>query len=75
MLAHYRCYFLLGDGIRTAENIEAADAATALASAEELILRSSFLAVEVWQGRTFVGRVSIAPDLRVIVGGKDKTEP
>jgi len=74
-LAHYRCYFLVGDGIRVAENIEAADDATALSSAEKLILKSAFLMVEVWQQRNFIGRISIAPDLKVIVGGKDKTGP
>jgi hypothetical protein len=47
-LAHYRCYFLVGDGIRVAENIEAADDATALSSAEKLFLKSAFLMAEGW---------------------------
>ena len=71
-MALYRCYFLVGVGIRVAENIEAADDATALSSAEKLILKSEFLVVEVWQERKFIGHISIAPDLKVIVGGKDK---
>ena len=71
-MAHYRCYFLIGNGIRVAENIEAADDAAALLSAEKLILRSEFLLVEVWQEKSFIGRISIAPDLKVIVGGKGK---
>ena len=74
-MEHYRCYYLVGDGIRVAENIEAADDATALSSAEKLIRKSAFLMVEVWQKRSFIGRISIAPDLKVIVGGKDKTGP
>ena len=74
-LAHYRCYFMVGDGIRAAETIEAADDATALLSAEKLILKSEFLAVEVWQEKSFIGRISIAPDLKVIDGGKDKAKP
>jgi hypothetical protein len=70
-LAHYRCYFMVGDSIRAAENIEAADDAGALLKADELILKCEFLAVEVWKEKDFIGRISTAPDLKVIVGGKD----
>jgi hypothetical protein len=72
-LAHYRCYFIAGESIKAAENIEAVNDAGALLKAEELILKCEFLAVEVWKEKDFIGRISIAPDLRVIVGGKDKT--
>jgi hypothetical protein len=71
-LKHYRCYFLIGDGFRPRENIETADDATALLEAEKLILKSSFLVVEVWQQRNFIGRISIEPDLKVGGGENDK---
>lgn len=71
-MARYRCYFLVSEGIRVAEDIEAADDAAALSRAEKLILKSAFLVVEVWQERKFIGHISIAPDLKVIVGGKEK---
>ena len=66
----YRCYFLVGEGIKAAENIEALDEAGALSEAEKLMLRSDFLAIEVWQEKSFIGRLSIAPDLKVTFGGK-----
>ena len=72
-MAHYRCYFIAGESIKAAENIEAVNDAGALLKAEELILKWEFLAVEVWEEKDFIGRISIAPDLKVIVGGKDKT--
>jgi hypothetical protein len=43
------------EGIRVAEDIEAADDAAALLSAEKLTLRSEFLVVEVWQEKDFIG--------------------
>jgi hypothetical protein len=58
-----------GERIKAAENIEAADDAGALAEAEKLILKSSFCAVEVWQEKRMVGRHTIVPDIKVIVGG------
>jgi len=66
----YRCYFLAGESIKAAENIDASDDAGALLEAEKLLLRSDFLAIEVWQEKSFIGRLSIAPDLKVIFGGK-----
>jgi hypothetical protein len=69
-LAHYRCYFIAGECIRAAQEIEAADDACALAKANELILRSDFLAIEVWQRTRFVGRHTIAPDVKIICGGR-----
>jgi hypothetical protein len=69
-LAHYRCYFIAGECIRAAQEIEAADDADALAKANELILRSEFLAIEVWQRTRFVGRHTIAPDVKIICGGR-----
>ena len=69
LLPRYRCYFLVGECIKAAENIDAADDADALAEAEKLILRSGFCAVEVWQGSRMVGRHTIAPDIKVIIGG------
>jgi hypothetical protein len=71
-LAHYRCDFIAGGGIKAAENIEAVDDAGAILEARELILRSSFVAVEIWRQKDFIGRISVAPDLKIIVGGKDK---
>jgi hypothetical protein len=69
-LAHYRCYFIAGECIRAAQEIEAADDAGALAKANELILEGDFLAVEVWQRTRFVGRHIIAPDVKIISGGR-----
>ena len=70
-LAHYRFYFIAGECIRAAQDIEAADDAGALAKANELILTSEFLAIEVWQQTRFVGRHTIAADVKVISGGRD----
>jgi hypothetical protein len=67
----YRCYFMNGECIKAAENIEAADDDGALAEAEKLILKSTFCAVEVWQEKRMVGRHTVAPDIRVIVGGAE----
>jgi hypothetical protein len=69
-LAHYRCYFIAGECIRAAQEIEAADDADALARANELILEGDFLAIEVWQRTRFVGRHTIAADVRIISGGR-----
>ena len=69
-MAHYRCYFIAGECIRAAQDIEADDDARALATANELILKSDFLAIEVWQQTRFVGRHTIAADLKVISGGR-----
>lgn len=69
-MAQYRCYFLAGECIKAAEDIEADDDAGALMKAEELILKSSFLAVEVWQEKRLVGRHTIAPDIRIVPGGR-----
>jgi hypothetical protein len=69
-LAQYRCYFIAGECIRTAQDIEAADDAGALAKANELILESDLLVVEVWQRTRLVGRHTIAADVKVISGGR-----
>jgi hypothetical protein len=69
-LAHYRGYFIAGECIRAAQDIEAADDVGALAKANELILRSDFVAIEVWQRTRFVGRHTIAADVKVISGGR-----
>lgn len=70
-LAHYRCDFIAGGGITAEENFEAVDDAGAILEARELILRSSFVAVEIWREKDFIGRISVAPNLKIIVGGKD----
>jgi hypothetical protein len=69
-LERYRCYFIAGECIRAAQDIEAPDDAGALAKANELILISDFPAIEVWQRTRFVGRHTIAPDVKVICGGR-----
>ena len=69
-LARYRGYFIAGECIKAAQDIEAADDADALAKANELILKSEFPAIEVWQRTRFVGRHTIAADLKVIAGGR-----
>jgi hypothetical protein len=50
--------------------IEAGDDAHALAKSDELILESDFLAIEVWQRTRFVGRHTIAADIKIISGGR-----
>jgi hypothetical protein len=65
-LAYYRCDFIARDGITAAENIEAVDDAGAILEARELILRSSFVAVEIWREKDFIGPISVAADLKVI---------
>jgi hypothetical protein len=52
------------------ENIDASDDVGALLEAEKLLLKSDLFAIEVWQDESFVGRLSVAPDLRVIFCGK-----
>jgi hypothetical protein len=69
-LAHYRGFFIAGECIRAAQDIEADDDAGTLAKANELILKSEFPAIEVWQRTRFVSRQTIAPDVRVISGGR-----
>lgn len=71
-MAHNRYELIAGDGIKAAESIGAVDDAGSILEARELILKSSFVAVEIWREKDFVGRISVAPDLKVIVGGKDK---
>ena len=69
-MARNRCYFLAGECIKAAEDIEAEDDAGALRRAEELIPKSLFLAVEVWREERLVGRHTIAPDIQIIPGGR-----
>ena len=45
-MRHYRCYFLIDDRIKAAEDIGAKDDADALLMAEELIAGSSFPAIK-----------------------------
>ena len=70
-MGQYRCYFIAGECIKAAEDIEAADDAGALLKAEELLLKSAFPAIEVWQEKRMVGRHTIAPDVKVIKGGRE----
>jgi hypothetical protein len=69
-LAHYRCHFIAGECIRAAQNIEAADDADALTKANELTLESDYLVVEVWQRTRYVGRHTVAADVKAISGGR-----
>ena len=69
-LRHYRCYFLIDDRIKAAEDIGAKDDADALLKAEELLAGSSFLAIEVWQAERLVGRVAATHDLTAVDKGK-----
>jgi hypothetical protein len=73
-LAYYHCCFIAGDGIKATETIEAVDDAGAILEARELILRSSFVAVELWREKDFIGHISVASDLKVIIGGKDEAK-
>jgi hypothetical protein len=70
-LAHCRGFFIARECIRAAQDIETANDAGALAKANELISKSEFPTIEVWQRTRFVGRHTIAPDVRVISGGRD----
>ena len=69
-MAHYRCYFIAGECIRAAQDIESGDDADALAKSDELILECDVLAIEVWQRTRFVGRHTIAADIKIISGGR-----
>jgi hypothetical protein len=69
-LGHYRCYFIAGGSIKGSEDIEAPDDACALLKADELLLSSTLLAIEVWQEKRMVGRHVIAPELKFIKGGR-----
>jgi hypothetical protein len=69
-LRHYRCYFLIDDRIKAAEDIGAKDDADALLRAEELLAGSSFPAIEVWQAERLVGRLAAAHDLTTPDGDK-----
>jgi hypothetical protein len=69
-LRHYRCYFLVDDRIKAAEDIGAKDDADALLRAEELLAGSSFPAIEIWQAERLVGRLAAAHDLTAV--DKDK---
>ena len=66
-MAHYRCYFLSGDHIRAAENIEALDDAGAILKAEEMIAANSFPAIDIWQEARLVGRT------HQVAAGADRT--
>jgi hypothetical protein len=69
-LRHYRCYFLIDDRIKAAEDIGARDDADALLRAEELLAGSSFPAIEVWQAERLVGRLAATSDLTAVAKGK-----
>jgi hypothetical protein len=69
-LRHYRCYFLVDDRIKAAEDIGAKDDADALLRAEGLLAGGSFPAIEVWQAERLVGRLASAHDLTVVDKGK-----
>ena len=69
-LRHYRCYFLIDDRIKAAEDIGAKDDVDALLRAEELLAGSSFPAIEVWQAERLVGRVAATHDLTAVDKGK-----
>jgi hypothetical protein len=74
-MRHYRCYFMVGDGIKTAEDIGAKDDAGALLKAEELLAASSFASIEVWQEKRLVGRLTATTDPVVIGDGKAPASP
>ena len=53
----YRCYFTDGDDrIRTYEQIECADDASAALKAEELLRSSRYRSAELWEGKRLVGK-------------------
>ena len=56
-MRHYRCYFLIDDKIKAAEDIGAKDDADALLRAEELLAGSSFSVIEVWHAERLVARL------------------
>lgn len=52
----YRCYFTdADDRIRSYEQIECADDATAALKVEQLLASSKFSSAELWQGKRLVG--------------------
>lgn len=53
----YRCYFTdESDRIRSYEQIECADDATAVLKVDELLATSKYDTAELWQGKRLVGR-------------------
>lgn len=57
MTKAYRCYFTDdGDRIRSYEQIECADDATAALKAEELLRSSRYSTAELWEGKRLVGK-------------------
>jgi len=53
----YRCYFTDGDDrIRTFEQIESADDASAALKVEDLLGSSRYNSAELWQGNRLVGK-------------------
>jgi hypothetical protein len=53
----YRCYFTdESDRIRSYEQIDCSDDATAVLKVDELLATSRYNSAELWQGRRLVGR-------------------
>ena len=69
-MRHYRCYFLIDDKIKAAEDIGAKDDADALLRAEELLAGSSFSVIEVWHAERLVARLAATHDLTEVDKGK-----
>lgn len=62
-MASYRCYQLNGDNkIHQPHDIEADSDADALQKAEnEIVISAALPAIEIWQGKRLVGRVTFQP--------------
>jgi hypothetical protein len=58
-MAHYRAYFMRGDHIAAAEDVDAEDDAAALLAADQLLTGSRFASIEIWQEKRLVGRLSM----------------
>lgn len=54
---YYRCYFIDGsDRIKSVEELECADDASAALKAERLLEESTYKSAELWSGKRLVGK-------------------
>jgi hypothetical protein len=67
-MAIYRCCYLENARTQSEVLIETTDDATALLKAEELLAKSRFVAMEIWQESRPVGRVTLGSPAALISG-------
>ena len=70
-MVEYQCCYLDEGRCHSEVAVEAADDATALLKAEEMLAASapSFVVMEVWQASRLVGRVTLGTPAELLAGG------